>query len=310
VRQVDAEGGFTENIYNAFGELIARVRSTREGQTTTSQFDYDLLGRVVLQTDDVGCINANTRTDYDALGRVSRLTDALGRQTVHSYDEATRSVTVTTEFSFDTTGRPTGTLYNGYYDVVTGSVERDPGADRFKPEASIVYDTLGNAVRIGSRMGFNAFQHTWRTYDSQGRVVHEINALNNVTRYTYNSFGEQETVTRYSVTISGTQQNGVYWIPSEIDPQLNFGVDETGHVIEDSLARTIQLTYDKLGRKSAVTLPTATFYSTQMPGDTSQVNHFRPSPQFVTGVQDAAVTRYEYNAFSDVVLQLVRYRII
>ena len=63
VKQVDGENGVTENIYNAHGELAAQVRSTREGQTTTKQFDYDLNGRVVSQTDDVGGINANTRTD-------------------------------------------------------------------------------------------------------------------------------------------------------------------------------------------------------------------------------------------------------
>ena len=128
-------------------------------------------------------------------------------------------------------------------------MERDPGVNRFRREASIIYDTLGNAVRISIRTGVDAFQHTYRTYDSQGQVVHEVNALNNVTRYTYTSFGERETVTRYSVTISGTPANGMYWTAAEVDPQLNWGHDENGNLLPDVYARTITLAYDKLGRK-------------------------------------------------------------
>src|SRR5262249_55404839 len=82
--------------------------------------------------------------------------------------------------------------------------------------------------------------------------------------------------------------------------------DENGHVLEDVYARKITLAYDKLGRKSSVTSPAATFYSTQTPGDASQVDPFRPNPASVVGTQDAPVTRYEYNVFGDLTLQRVR----
>src|SRR3546814_5872285 len=88
VKQVDGEGGFTENLYNADGELAAQLRATREGRTTTRQLDYDLLGRVVSQTLDAGGINANTRTDYDAFGRVVRSVDGTGRATATAYPES------------------------------------------------------------------------------------------------------------------------------------------------------------------------------------------------------------------------------
>ncbi len=95
VKQVDGENGFTENIYNAYGDLAAQVRSTRDGQTTTKQFDYDLNGRVVSQTDDVGGINANTRTNYDAFGRVIRSVDGAGRASTTAYHDSGRSIVVT-----------------------------------------------------------------------------------------------------------------------------------------------------------------------------------------------------------------------
>ena len=114
-------------------------------------------------------------------------------------------------------------------------------------------------------------------------------------------------MTRYSVTISGTPANGMYWTAAEVDPQLNWGYDENGNLLPDAYARTITLAYDKLGRKIVVTQPTATFYSTHTPGDASQANYYRPNaPGYVAGVQDAAVTRYEYNAFGDLTLQRVR----
>src|SRR3546814_16401044 len=75
----------------------------------------------------------------------------------------------TTDFAFDTVGRPTRTLYNGFYDPATGTVESADAANRFRPEAAITYDAPGNAVRFGTRSGVNAFEHTWRTYASQGQ---------------------------------------------------------------------------------------------------------------------------------------------
>src|SRR3546814_20884022 len=62
VKQVDGEGGFTDNLYNAYGELAAQLRATREGRTTTRQLDYDLLGRGVSPTLESGGHHATTPT--------------------------------------------------------------------------------------------------------------------------------------------------------------------------------------------------------------------------------------------------------
>jgi YD repeat-containing protein len=304
-RTVDALGNTERCEYDALGDrtrwidkngnasTCAYDRKGRKTAETTTPMPFKLRGEPLASPPAARVLE--TRFNYDAFSNMIRKIEAANFPNDAS----------TTDFEFDTVGRPTATFYNGFYDAVTGTVERDSAAGRFRREASIVYDPMGNAVRISNRTAVDTFQHTWQTYESQGQIVHEVNALNHVTRYTYSSFGERETVTRYSVTISGTPQNGVYWTAGEIDPKLNWGHDENGDLLEDVYARMIRLACDTLGRKAAVMLPSATFYSTHMPGDASQANYFRPSPASVLDVQDAAVTRYEYNAFGDVTLKRV-----
>src|ERR1700752_3218711 len=121
-----------------------------------------------------------TRFEYDAFGNVIRKIEAANFAVAAA----------TSDFLFDTLGRPIGTLYHGFYDAITGRVERITGANRFRPDATITYDVLGNAVRFRTRTGVDSFLHTYRTYNSQGQLVHEVNARNNVTRYTSTPFGE------------------------------------------------------------------------------------------------------------------------
>src|SRR5262249_44721365 len=52
--------------------------------------------------------------------------------------------------------------------------------------------------------------------------------------------------------------------------------------------------------------PTAMYYSTHTPNDSTQSNYYRANENSVVAVQDAPVTRYEYNAFGNVTLQRVR----
>jgi YD repeat-containing protein len=306
VQITDAAGLAERHEYDALG---SRVRSTdRNGQVW--RYVYDRAGQVSVQTtppaafalsgEDVTVAPPErvieTRFQYDAFQNLVSRTEAANFDT----DAAT------TQFHYDTVGRPTGTVLPGHYDPATGTVERDPAPGRFRRESSIRYDELGDIVRIGSRRTEDAADYTYRTYDARGQIVHEVNALGHVTRYTANAFGEQETVTRYSLTLTGTPQEETHWTVAEVEAQLNLGHDELGNLLEDVYARTIRTAYDTLGRKSAVTLPEATYYSTQTPGDPSHVDGFRLTPQSVTGVQDAGTTTYEYNAFGDLTRQRVR----
>src|SRR3546814_16327991 len=68
-----------------------------------------------------------TRFEYDAFGNLVRKIEAANFANDAS----------TTDFAFDTVGRPTRTLYNGFYDPATGTVESAEAANRFRPEAAI-----------------------------------------------------------------------------------------------------------------------------------------------------------------------------
>jgi YD repeat-containing protein len=259
---------FTEtNEYNALGDKTSFIDKNGHGWT----YEYDRKGQKIKETSPSMQFKLSgeasgtpapgrsleNRFAYDAFGNLIQKIEAA------NFANDAR----TTDFLYDTVGRLTSTRYHGYYDAATGRVERDPGANRFRQEVTTTYDTLGNAVRTSIRSGMNAFEHTYRTYDRQGQLVHEVNPLNNVTRHTYTSLGDSETVTRYSVTISGTPANGVFWTAAEIDPQLIGGHNENGNPLPDAFARTITMAYDKLGRKISVMLPLATFYSTHTPND-------------------------------------------
>jgi YD repeat-containing protein len=304
---VDALNNIERYEYNALGDRTRWIDKNGDAWT----YEYDCKEQKIKETSPPATFKLSgeppgtpapnrvleTRFAPDAFGNLIQKTEAA------NFARDAR----TTNFVYDTMGRLTSTRYHGYYDAATGRLERSLAANRFRQEVATVYDTLGNAVRTSIRTGVDAFQHTYRTYDRQGQLVHEVNALNNVTKYTYTSFGDAETVTRYSVTISGTPANRMHWTAAEVDPKLNWGRDENGNIVPDAYARTITLAYDKLGRKIRVTQPTATFYSTHTPGDPSQANYYRPNASgYVAGVQDAAVTRYEYNAFDDLTVERVR----
>ena len=140
---------------------IARGGPTRTA--TARSCAYDRRGRKILETtpplkfklrgEDLATPAPDraleTRLEYDAFDNLVRKIEAAN----FASDAAT------VDFLFDTVGRPTGTLHHGFYDTGTGRVESDPGANRFSREASIVYDALGNAVRIGNRTGVDVFQH-------------------------------------------------------------------------------------------------------------------------------------------------------
>jgi YD repeat-containing protein len=87
----------------------------------------------------------------------------------------------------------------GWYDPATGRVEARAAAGRFQRGLAATYDALGNKVRTKLRTGINSYQYEDKTYDNLGRVVHDVDALSNVSAFAYNAFGEQASVTRYTL---------------------------------------------------------------------------------------------------------------
>jgi YD repeat-containing protein len=282
----DAKGYVAVNQYNALGER--KQFTDKNGNTWT--FAYDRLGRLRSQVAPAvlvvppGATTAvsrtlETKTDYNVFGNIESVTERY-QSTDTQWEERV------TSYLYDRLGRLTQTTAPGWYDPATGSVHKAEAIGRFQRMTETSYDTLGQAVRIRVRIGAGAsdFLNEYKTYDVLGRVVHDVDALNNVTAVSYNRFGEQATVTRYSTSVSGAPENGSHWTAAELAAQLD----------SDSDARTITTSYDQLGRKTEVrqsTLNTSNFYS----GNTPAVN-----AGSVTPVSSAAArTLYEYNAFGE-----------
>jgi YD repeat-containing protein len=278
----DAKGFVETHAYNALGDKLSYTNKNADKWS----YAYDRLGRLSSQVAPKVLMQLSnqtvpteqsleTRIKYDAFGNVTERREAYNTADVRL-----------TKYVYDRLGRQEQTVEPGWYDPTTGRVEKATATGRFQRGTYVTYDALGNAVRNAVRTGAgaSALLYQYKTYDVLGRVVHDIDALNNVTAFTYNRFGEQETVTRYSVDVGvpPAGNNGA-WTAADIASKVS----------TDALARTITTRYDNLGRKTEVTQPTVAsyFYSSSE----AAVN-----AGTVTPVEAAATTRYEYNAFGEV----------
>ncbi len=273
----DARNVVETDAYDAMGNRISHTN--KNGDTWT--YTYDRLGRLrtevspaieVQLSDGTKSMRAlTTFLEYDAFGNLKKRTEANG--TIDSR---------ATTFEYDSLGRLELTALPGFYDPDKGTVERTAAAGRFQRTIQVIYDALGNTVRTKTRLAPGSaagnFQNEYKTYDALGRVVHDVDALKHATGFTYNAFGEQLTVTRYSLVVSGAPANGDFWLASEV----------AGKVAADNAARTITMKYDNLGRKTEVAQPPMERYFRNGGG----ISGSTPPP--------SPVTKYQYNVFGEI----------
>ena len=292
LKTTDAKGYSEENVYNGVGD---RIKYT-DKKGAVWAYTYDRLGRVFirfapavlmkLSSDPVDAApQLRAREDrfyYDALGNLETVAEGV------RFESDVR----TTRYNYDTLGRLTITTLPGYYDPATGKVEKDNAPGRFRREVQVTYDALGNAVRTRMRNSAEGYQFEYKTYDTLGRVVHEVDASSHVTTFAYTTFGEQQQITRHSLTITGAPTNdgyNSYWTASQV----------AAKVAGDAAARTVAMSYDNLGRKTEVRQPTAQNYHFTTLDPTLVTDQ---GPQY-NGVSAQAVTRYEYNTFNEVYVE-------
>jgi len=161
--------------YDAFG----RTWVSYDGNWNPSVYGYDRLGRQVSFNPDP--MGLSQRTSYDMLGRVLTQTDRLGKVTTTAYNDTARSVTVTTpEGVAVTTTRnrhgETVSVANAQgtwtyrYDLDGHLVASHNPANAAGVDATKVYDKLGRLVLdtddAGRRVRFE--------YDALGRVLKRI----------------------------------------------------------------------------------------------------------------------------------------
>ena len=224
-----------------------------------------------------------TRIEYDAAGNVTSRSEGRLRaslEAVAANDDLSQART--TSYAYDAVGRQRLITAPGWYNKTTGAFQQtgDGTANTFQVTTEVTYDALGNATRNRVRIsntGTMAEQYvdSYKTYDSAGRVAHEIDALNAVTAYTYDASDNVLTIKRHANALSLAVPGRGYFLSSDIT---------TASLVPDAANdRTLTMTYDALGRKTSV--------------QQSQVNVYTVAGGLVVA---APTTIYSYDALGQV----------
>jgi RHS repeat-associated protein len=145
---------------------------------------FDAFGRVIRtiqnNTDTLSSASANstsgasTRNTYDGNGNLVATIDPLGRKTMLVYDNRDRRIAIVA---------PDGSLAVQFYD----------GAGRV-----VISETTSGDFDSTNTYAKPAFAQTVTNYDSLGRVASVVDAINQMTAYKYNDFGEVKETDLYA----------------------------------------------------------------------------------------------------------------
>ncbi len=286
-RTTDATGATTSYEYDGKGNLTKVI--TPLGQTTTLAYDtfgnlasitdsagaktsytYDASGNMVTMTDSLGAV---TRFEYNAKNRLVKTVDPNGNITTYGYDLAGNRISET-----DANGNTTTYEYNAKGQVIKTK-------DALGNVTVFAYGGSGCASCGGgtdkltaltdANGAFTAYQ-----YDTLGRLLKEIDPLDNETGYTYDLKGNPVTRTDANgatITYSydgngrllkksypdGTEETFSYDVKGNILTAANrnisytFSYDPAGRMLSsaDSNGRTVSYVYDTAGRKTKLTYP-------------------------------------------------------
>jgi RHS repeat-associated protein len=214
------------------------------------RYQYDPMGNVTKVTNKRGY---GLNNDYDAMGRLTRIADENGHSIKTDYDLAGRVVAITdpngnnTRFTYDVLGRKAS---------VTTPEQR---VTRFE------YDGNGNVVKQTDANGVSGKQplnsqnsSLYKEYDEFNRVVLELNANNEQTRYTYNLLGKLTSVTDAKGQSTWFGYDGFGHITGVFDPLVETPVDKRVAYTYDEMGNRLtntdrngeitRTTYDKLNR--------------------------------------------------------------
>ncbi len=302
--------------YDAFG----RQTSLADGRGNTWTTTYDRLGRTIQLNNP---LSQSRWTTYDAYARVLSTAEyTSGNKTNYSYNDAAKSVTITTPELFTLT-----TFHNSFGQ--TASI-----TDANGNVTNYVYDKDGNLLSSSDSLGTlgsNTYDSASRlatttdangvtttiTYDAVNRVFTRTvdsagGGLALITTYGYDAQGRQITVTAPDGTVTQTDYDrdgrvkAITVDPSGLALKTTFAYDNANHLItvtdgagtptggDTTSARVTSYQYDVLGRRTSVTESDS--------GTTTYVYDKNDNVVARTDPRDASyVTRYVYDAANQLV---------
>ncbi|WP_336366014.1 polymorphic toxin-type HINT domain-containing protein [Marinobacter sp. C2H3] len=234
-------------------QLVSSIATQFDGQSTTQQFEYDVLGQLVRTLNDD---NHAAQYEYDELGRVTRVVDADMGVTRLYWDHRNNLVRV-----IDPEDREVRLEYdtNGY---LTAEVFRSEGSDRRREYR---YDGNGNLTRVISPGGETLVY----TYDSADQMIRlDVYAGQSdatpakTVDYTYNdlgllaSYNDGQTSAAYTYTELG-QLDTVTTDYGPFSKSFRYQYNEDGVLSAYTTPEgdTYQYGYNEAGRPSSVVIP-------------------------------------------------------
>jgi RHS repeat-associated protein len=341
----DARGNTTDYVYDALNRLTTTILPDatsldRLGRAVL-QTSYDLAGNIVAQTDEDGRVTifaydrlnrviqillpdpdgissgwARSRTTfgYDAVGNKLKTTEFSGLATIsritdQSFDFMGRLVQLTSSAPTTGTDRPV-TIYE--YDKVgnqTSVTQTSSALGANQKTTRFVYDNLNRLIQTQSPHpvtgAINGAPVSGSTYDLGGRLIASTDAMNRVTKYTYDELDRQ-------IRVVGADPNGTgaSTTSDTISSEVRTTYDAAGNIAATDVRRLISpLTlagsaanvfsttlnrYDDLNRLTSVV---------DANGGVSQFRYDANGQRTVLIDPTFNVTRWQYDALSQVVAE-------
>ncbi|MCW7537965.1 LysM peptidoglycan-binding domain-containing protein [Aquabacterium sp. A7-Y] len=149
------------------------TRDRGQPQALVTELQYDIMGQVVQTTRGVGLTIARTRQSrYDKQGRLVAELSGEGHKALAALPAGA------TEAQIEAIWQKWGTRHS--------------------------YDAAGRRIATVTPNAGGSGDKTVFYYDAESRLTHSINALGEVTQYSYDSFGQQVRETRYGARLATT----------------------------------------------------------------------------------------------------------
>lgn len=238
----DEDGVQINYAYDSARQLIEKTRSaTATTPETIITYTRDALGRETSVRTDTGAMSTIIQTGYDLLGRIISETDALGRVTTHSYtaDGLTETITTPMGGTLITQRHADGTVLRQYG---TGQQDLKYQTDMAKDgirvtttvlngttrdiRTRIIKDGFGQKIRDVAAHTMDDGNYHYLTYDEKGHLLKNQWETLAPTLYEYDSFGKtvkeiialadeptiyNSKITEYSYSVE-QKQDGIYEI--------------------------------------------------------------------------------------------------
>ncbi len=298
IRVTDALGRSEHYGYDEVGNqtsFTSKKASAAGEAAYTWNYEYDANGRMtfertpavdstfVTQSSPTAALSVSTsnarlvtKFEYDALGNLRFKREAFGTTLERA-----------TEYQYDELGRQTRTnlpsVGVSVYDSAAGDTALGNGATVARTDLAapslyteVAYNTFGDAYRSRDVAG----NYSYKVYDSLGRVTYSTDTENYVTKFGYDAFGNQTSLTRYANRLTSALPTTGTIAATDITSRLT---------VDANVDRTMTNSYDRLNRVTWVTRPS--------------VSNFNPNSGSTGGTTftSGATTLNEYNAFGNVV---------